>query len=151
MRRIVIFIIGLSLIFVSCSEKKNVEKLIDGIWEVQFRSQEEMEYWFDSCNFMNVLFFFNDKDNNCSVPFIWKTWAESLKDNHEGYWSVNKIDNQWYLNLAPKDHILEGTYSISFSQEGVFETHETKSINYFMYMKNDKWDLVLKKNVLMLY
>ena len=64
MRRIVILIIGLSLIFVSCSEKKNVEKLIDGIWEVQFRSQEEMEYWFDSCNFMNVLFFFND---SCGV------------------------------------------------------------------------------------
>lgn len=139
-------ILVLSIVVSSCSKKRSIEERIDGLWEVQFHSQEEAIRWYDSCKFMDNTIFFSIDDYVCSMPGVWETIEDRNKENHKGHWFVSDRDSLWTITIEPQCHILRGEYNISFYKDSVIGNwYGEREIAYFMRLENKEWNLVCKK------
>lgn len=134
----------------SCNEKHRIECRIDGLWEIQLSSQEDYSYWYDSCAFMNEIFFFDIDKHVCSLPDVEEPLTERAKENYKGYWEINKMDSQWVMTIIPRKHPLQGDFSISFYKDTIHDSHNHEKINYYMKMENEEWNIVCKKSGIIL-
>lgn len=134
----------------ACSEKHRVEQRIDGLWEVYLPSQGDCRYWYDTCGFIGQILFFDMEQYNCTLPGVEETLEERADENYKGSWSVNKINSQWILTITPRKHPLQGVFNISFYKDTVLDTDNRETIQYFMKLKNEEWDIVCKKSGIIL-
>ncbi len=134
----------------SCSERESVEYKVDGLWEVVFATQEEINVWYDSIKFMDQIFFFDGDNHECSLPEVMETFEKRVRENHRGHWFVNKKDSLWTITLSPKHHILEGVYNLSFFKDTVHEYYGNTEVRYFMRLKNEEWDILCRKGGIIL-
>lgn len=133
--------------FLACGEKREIEHRIDGLWEVQLSSQWDYEYWYDSCDFMNQIIFFDRDQHECFLPDVEELLEESAKENNKGHWAINQKDSQWTLTITPRKHPLQGVFNISFYKDTVFDSYYNReSIQYFMNLRNKEWNIVCKKS-----
>lgn len=137
-------------LLISCSEKRGMEHRVEGLWEVQLYTQRDYEYWYDSCGFMTQIMYFDIDQFKCSLPDIVETLADRANENHKGSWSIDKIDSQWKLTVNPRKHPLQGVFNISFYKDTAFDSYNRETIQYFMNLKNDEWDIVCKKSGIIL-
>ena len=134
----------------SCSEKRQIEHRIDGLWEIQLSSQQDYLYWYDTCGFIGQVLFFDQDQHECTLPGVVETLEERAKKNYKGSWFINKTDSQWKIKVIPKKHPLQGVFNVAFYKDTVLDSHSREEIHYLMNLKNEKWDIVCKKSGIIL-
>ena len=133
--------------FFACGEKQQIERRIDGLWEIQLSSQQDYRYWYDTCGFIGQILFFDMDLHECSLPGVEETLEERANENYKGSWSIEKINSQWTLTVNPRKHPLQGVFNISFYKDTVFDSYYNReSIQYFMNLRNKEWNIVCKKS-----
>ena len=144
-------LICLLLLLLSCSEKRRIERRIDGLWEISLPSQRDYLYWYDTCGFIGQILYFDVDQHKCSLPGIEETLAERANENYKGSWYISRTNSQWTLTINPRNHPLQGVFNISFYKDTVFDSYYNREIiRYFMNLKNEKWDIICKKSGIIL-
>lgn len=134
------------IILSSCSGKQQIEHRIDGLWEIQLYSQRDYLYWYDTCGFIGQIMFFDQDQHECSLPGVVETLEERAKNNYKGSWFINKTDTHWTITINPRKHPLQGVFHITFYKDTIFDSNNCKTIQYFMNLKNEEWNIVCKKS-----
>lgn len=137
---ILMYTCALTTIF-SCSEKREIEHRIDGLWEVQLSSEEDYLYWYDTCGYIDQVLFFDLDQHDCTLPSVAETLEERAKENYKGEWSINKTDSHWTITINPRKHPLQGLFHISFYKDTVFDSDNSEKIRYFMKLENERWSI----------